>query len=261
VLTLLTIAMLHAAPSVALPPLSTMGVEKGASDFYGELLAQELEHRGLRVMTSRAIEAVLGAERQRQLMGCSGECVAELSGALGVQAIILADVARLDRSYGLNVKVLSAGDGATLASFNERAPDADALPLTIARAAWQLSAQLLKRGWTVSPGDEPRPPASRLWALIPAIVGVAGVGAGVALELQADAELKAISTANSATSVQAAAGRGRTAETTAAVAIGLGAACLVTAGVLALVLGDAPVKPAVSLSPGGAGLSLVGVLP
>lgn len=61
-----------------------------------EVLATHLREHGLKVMTGRDIGAVLGLERQKQLLGCmddSTSCSAELAGALGVGALVVGTVA------------------------------------------------------------------------------------------------------------------------------------------------------------------------
>src|SRR5512132_1453543 len=55
------------------------------------------------------IEAMLGVERQRQLLGCSdnsSSCLAELGGALGAEYILVGTLAKLERSKRLDVKLL-----------------------------------------------------------------------------------------------------------------------------------------------------------
>src|SRR5688572_12170524 len=98
-----------AAPvSLALPGLNAVNLAQGEGELYSELLAQKLAALGLKVISARDIGAVLGLERQRELLGCKdGICTAELAGALGVEGIVVGDVGKLGGSYQVNLKVLS----------------------------------------------------------------------------------------------------------------------------------------------------------
>ena len=64
---------------------------------FSDTFALRLNETGkVKVMTSGDVAAVLGAERQRQLLGCSdaaSSCMAELASALGADAIAIGDIA------------------------------------------------------------------------------------------------------------------------------------------------------------------------
>src|SRR5438046_7919376 len=90
------------APKLGLPGLDRVDVEPEKADFFLEYLAQELYDAGYQVVTRKQIDAVLGLERQKQLLGCadsSSSCLTELAGALGVDAILVGSVARLSGEY------------------------------------------------------------------------------------------------------------------------------------------------------------------
>ncbi len=73
--------------------------------------------------TKRDIEQILGLERQKALLGCSEgstTCLAELSGALGVDAVFSGSLAKTGSSYTVTIRVVRAKDGAEVASISER---------------------------------------------------------------------------------------------------------------------------------------------
>src|SRR3954468_7651531 len=83
---------------IASPGLTGVKVGDKEAAFFSEHLAQQLAAAGAKVSSDREINSVLGLERRRQLLGCSensNECVTELAGALGVDALVVGDIARL----------------------------------------------------------------------------------------------------------------------------------------------------------------------
>ena len=126
-----------------------IGFPKTATAFIGFLsdhAADQFAAEGLRVTTPKEIKALIGLERQRQLMGCaddSSSCAAELANALGVDGIILTDVAKIGTVYKLNVKVLDAATTERVASFSTRANSQEALLEAFTQAAKEL-APILK---------------------------------------------------------------------------------------------------------------------
>lgn len=88
------------------------------NNFFAEQLGKKTDER-VRVITQSEVAALIGLERQKQLLGCSessAECLAEISGALGVDALIVGNVARFGSEYAVTVRVLPAGGGVPLAS-------------------------------------------------------------------------------------------------------------------------------------------------
>lgn len=59
------------------------------------------------------VQAVLGLERQKQILGCSEEtgCLAELSAALGAPWIVTGTLARLGKSIRIDLKLIRTRDG------------------------------------------------------------------------------------------------------------------------------------------------------
>src|SRR5688572_24149396 len=82
---------------LAAPGLSYVNLDEKAGDAFLDYFNQQLALAGkIQVATKAEVSAVLGMERQRNLLGCSeqGSCMAELAGALGVDGIITGSLAR-----------------------------------------------------------------------------------------------------------------------------------------------------------------------
>ena len=128
-LTLAVLMVVSGAPpqppqlKIASPGLTGVHVGDKEATFFSDHLAQQLAAAGAKVTSDREISAVLGLERKRQLLGCSensSQCVTELAGALGVDALVVGDVARLQSHYQVNVKLLSVSSTSLLGAESER---------------------------------------------------------------------------------------------------------------------------------------------
>src|SRR5438128_1810620 len=80
-----------AAPKVGVPGIDSLWLDQKKADFFREYLAQSLGDHGFDVITAKQMAAVIGLERQKQLLGCadsSSSCLAELAGALGAELLL-----------------------------------------------------------------------------------------------------------------------------------------------------------------------------
>jgi hypothetical protein len=134
VLTTLVLALLAAPPaerpSLALPGFGCVQIDSSGCDFFSDYFARQTELKGVHVTTRRDIEALLGFERQRQLLGCSQDsssCTAELAGALGVEGVITGNIARTSAGYAANIKIVSAVNGKALGVHSVRVANDEAL--------------------------------------------------------------------------------------------------------------------------------------
>lgn len=263
---LLVLTATAAGPSLALPGLNGVNLSPSETALFESLLSSELSRVGLSVLANRDIAAMLGLERQKQLLGCNDDhqCLTEVAGALGVDALLLGDVGRIGKSYTVNLRVVGAQNGKVLATHIATVATVDDVPAELRRAAGELEGQLLS---ALRGGQR----FSRLWALLPAGVAIGGAVAAVVLHLQAATryrELIELSgrlgtapleelTAQATTSRT----QGLTAQVWGNVAIGVAAAAVV-ATVVTLFGASAPrVQPTAMLGPTGASFGLVGVLP
>lgn len=129
-LTLLLSSALAAAPTLAAPGLQCSGIEPALCDAYLEHFVGNLTNRGLVVTTKNDMAQIMGAERQRQLAGCTTEsnaCLAELTAALGVANLLTGTVAKTESGYVSTLKVLDASAGATKWSATTRVDTEKAL--------------------------------------------------------------------------------------------------------------------------------------
>ena len=99
-LSLLLTLSLAAAPAaelrVAAPALSYSNLDPRTGDFFLDALGQQLIKQGIKVTSQKEIAAVLGLERQKQLLGSgAGDAsLMELGGAFGADAILTGSLAK-----------------------------------------------------------------------------------------------------------------------------------------------------------------------
>ncbi len=240
------VALLSAAPVYAAPEFATVAVSAEVGRFASEHLAQQLTERGLRVVTARDMASLLGQERQRQLSGCDTTgCLAELGDALGAEALVLGELARLGKLMQVNVKVVSTRGGAARATFSRRIHDDEELLAALDEAAGVLASQLAPPG---SPAAVP-PGSSSQWRPLPIVLGVVAalcVAGGVVglmdahgVENTLRAPLRPGLSPLAIAEVDALVSRGGRSQTLGWVGLGLGAG----SGAGAVVLGLSPSSP------------------
>jgi len=101
------------APRVAVMEIRALDAASRPSvELLQEVILGDLARtRRYDVIGKSDIEAMLGLERQKQLMGCSEDgtsCLAELGGALGADYVLLGSVARIDQTRRVDLKLLDA---------------------------------------------------------------------------------------------------------------------------------------------------------
>jgi hypothetical protein len=250
-----------------------MPTQSQASDqavFVGEEIARALSSAAFKVTTPSQLAAVMGLERQKQMMGCSDEqassCVAELANALGADVVVSSTYARSSDGSRCSVVFASGTDGSALERVSVEGTSDSALFERLRVEVGEAASRLFS---AKRPGArlEPGKPGVRKYALIPAVAAVAfGIGAAVSLSISADAA-RALQSRNgqfgSPAEVSAKASSGRLTETLGWVFAGTAVAALVTAGVV--FVAGAPTEPKVTLAPiagaGGGGIIVTGVWP
>ncbi|MHB8876121.1 MAG: hypothetical protein ACYC8T_20720 [Myxococcaceae bacterium] len=133
---------------LASPGFSAVNVEPGVATFLSDHFAQQLALGGIKVATATEIGALIGLERQKQLVGCSDDaasCLAELAGALGADGLITGSVARFGGTFQINIKIISARDGAALSVVSRTAKDEESALGMLTQAASELAPLLLKQ--------------------------------------------------------------------------------------------------------------------
>ena len=258
-----------AAPfTVTLPGLNAVRLEHGESELYSEALSQKLIGRGFKVITNRDIGAMLGLERQKQLMQCgSDNCTAELTAALGADALLTGDVGLLGAEYVVNLKLLAAKDGAVLAIFNGKTMHPEGVLGVLDAGAQAITAQVARvldradLDATPLAGPVVEAKSSTPWRTIGLVgggAGVAAVAAGAVLLTLGNGKSGAIASAPDLTSAEASRDAGKAMQTSGVILLAVGASAA-AAGAAAYFFGGSTVTPTVAIVPGGASAGLSGV--
>src|SRR5258706_8228346 len=114
---------LHAAPvpdplKLASPGFSGPSLKPEEQSYFSEFFANQLRLQGIKVISSQELVAMLGPERQKQLLGCTADCTSpELATDLGVDGIVQGLIAHVGKDgWQIDLKVLLASSGATIAA-------------------------------------------------------------------------------------------------------------------------------------------------
>ena len=189
---------------------SQVGLSEAQAGFFAEHFSVQLaavDESYVRITTPKDMAALLGIEKQKQLLGCPDDqssCMAELAGALGADGLVTGQIARVGKSYQLNVKILAADGSRTLYLHSSKllATEEELLEelnATAVKAVAKLRAEL---GGPQAPpaavaATAPSEPVPDVTAgtgrsrnplkLLPGIVGLAGVAvSGAAFASAAD---------------------------------------------------------------------------
>lgn len=258
--------MLAATPppvKLASPGFSVVNVDEKEGALFSEYFARKLEENGLFVTTSAEISAVLGVERQKQLLGCdedSTSCIGELAGALGVDGVITGTVGKVGTGFTLSLKIVSAKDASSMATYSTRLEDEDAVFEYLEATAKDVAGKLSPRGRQEA-GATLR---DRAW--IPAAAGgLLGIGSVFSFTQAAGVHRGIVEAPAQRFSDQPALdaeiAKGRKLETAGVVLATTGAAALVGAALMFALGGDGaapPVTAAVAPGPEGAALVIRG---
>jgi hypothetical protein len=259
------VAAAQGSVKLAAPGLTTLNLSPEAATYFLDHLGHQLQAQGVEVLTSSEIAALLGLERQRQLLGCAdeqGSCLAEMANALGTDGLLRGSLGHFGQGYQLDLKLLSSS-GQTLASFSKKVDGDEALLSALDSGAAALASQLFTVLHRARPKPEPPlasdAPRSLRWGWW--VLGGVGAAAGLCGAL-----LMALPTVPSAktTSMGDLPAAISQLQLDRQLGLGLliaGAAALAT-GVLGGVL-TSPRAPAVTFVPTGQGAALVvlGTLP
>ncbi|MFL5320873.1 MAG: hypothetical protein ACJ790_14520 [Myxococcaceae bacterium] len=273
-----TLAVLLAASNakVAAVGFQAVDVDEKKATFFSDYFAEQLGAAGgFAVSTSSEISAVIGLERQKQLMGCSdatGSCMAELAGALGADAVISGSIAKLGGAYALTIRVTKTSDGKPIASASGNVDkESDVLPF-LATQAKEMAPRVKRAVFGGSGGTETAENIStsaatsrgRLprGAVFLFIGGGLLIGAGVTYAIAADDAAQIDSPTSRYTGPADAAKGAKTAgtlQTLAFIEAGAAAAAFIVGGVMmATSGGDSSVSLSPYVSDHGGGFALGG---
>jgi TolB-like protein len=241
------------------PRVAVMGLV--ANDTQSQAVAGTLEEtvshelgrlERFEIVSRNDLAAMLGIERQRQLLGCSNDsssCFSELAGALGAPFVIAGQLTKVGASMKLDLKMIDNRRLAVIAreSVTEAKPESligDVEPMVrrLADAAVPVRA----------------PTAA--WIMTGAGAAVLATGAAlVAIEATHTSALQAQLDMHTVQATEAAAQRDAifTQRYVGFALLGVGGAAAV-AGLVWAAVGQQPVSAAVGVVPGGAAVSLRG---
>jgi hypothetical protein len=209
-------------------------------------------------------------------MGCKDaatSCMAELAAALGVDGVVTGSVGKFETSYRVNVSIVAASDGHTLAAYSARASTSEEVLEDLTAAARQMTDEVMRvlrggsqdlRAQRLNPINGNVRPAEPGWGLRPYWwMPAAGAGAvavlGTVFAVQGSARYQEIQTATSYQDAMAAASSGKLDQTAASISYGVAGLGLVAAAVCFLSGDPAPAHPlagGVRLLPAGNGVAL-----
>lgn len=101
------------------------GVKSDAAQVVTSQLSSAVQARGYQVMSSDEIEAKLGLERQRALLGCAeSSCLAEIGDALGVDKLISGSLATVGASAVISLSLINNHSGTVEYRYSQRVKNA-----------------------------------------------------------------------------------------------------------------------------------------
>lgn len=261
-----TLSAVLAAPApikLAAPGLTALNLSPDAATYFLEHLGQQLHAQGVEVLTSTEIAALLGLERQKQLLGCTDDqssCLTEMANALGTDGLLRGSLGKFGKGYQLDLKVLSS-NGQTLASLSQRVESDEALLTALDDAARGIAAQLfqaLHREPLQPLAASPAGPVSTRWLWwTTGSLGVAALIAGTVLMILAQDPSVGTPMGELTATVQRLA-----LERQLGLGLTIGGAAAVGASVLLGLLTSRPVPPVTLVpTPQGAALVFSGSLP
>ena len=257
---LLLLALLSAnAPKIASPAWNVVDVKPELAGFYAEQLADALRGEGFQVTTASDIATILGAERQRQLMGCAAgdSCMAELANALGCDATLTVNLAKLGNGFRGLAKLMRSSNGKVLSSVRIDASNETELSDKIVAAAKVLAAPLMpESARPVAEVVKPTKVAPKFW-WIPGAVGLLGAGATTLLFVNAGGKYDELNKKGDAAKAVELVQSGKDQQLAGWVVGSISGAAIL--GSLAwLIFGSTDVQPQLVFAPGGALLGVGG---
>ncbi|MFZ5442418.1 MAG: hypothetical protein ACOZQL_20585 [Myxococcota bacterium] len=271
-MTSLLLALLLSAdpqpPVVLMPGLQSVNLEPKRAEAYATRLAQRLTLFGVHVTTGAEVAAVLGYERQQQLLGCGDDtCRSVTVMNAPIDGLLVGTASKLGSKWTLDAIILAPGTAKKLATASATGTDEDSLLSSIPLVAEKLSSQLaasLGRELVARGTEERRPSLVKRLAWVPLAVGVAaGAGGAVSLGLAQGtaAQLRQVRTPETAltpaqTSDLVAAGKLQ--QNLGWVGVGVGVAGLAGAAAMFFLGGEEVVSAGLAFTPGGATLSVTG---
>lgn len=131
---------------VSAPAWKFTGIEAAAGEVLQSRFLSLLGEKGdLEIVTAGDIAQILGMERQRQLLGCdtdASNCMAELAGAIGADAVVTGSVARAGSSWVVTLRGLNAVSAKPFASATTRLESEQAVLVWLENEAGRFGARM-----------------------------------------------------------------------------------------------------------------------
>ncbi len=285
-LPLLAAAALAATPAqrkIAVFDLEATGVEPTLAQAASFVLPTEIRRRnpGAHVISSADVQAMLGLEKQKTMLGCgSAECFAEIGGALGAEELVSGRLGKVGKTYVLELRITDVKKARAVASAVRTVKgEEDALLEAIRDAVAEMYAAGAKPSLaaappaaapaapaptstaistTAAPADWPSRTGSWLLTVGGGVLFLAsGVGLAAAAKVGSDYDAQQAGTPGTATVTRADADRAKKLYVGSWIGLAAGGA-LTTWGIYRLV--KYPATPALSVAPlpGGAAVALGG---
>jgi hypothetical protein len=251
---------------LAAPGLTSVQLDDKVAAFYTDHLVQQMGQNGVQISTPKEIAAVIGLERQRQVMGCAEDsCMAEIAAAMGVDGLVTGSVGKFGGTFQVNLKVISARSGSTIASFTGRASSEEETLDLLTQAARSLVADTLKALNRKATKVHASVGSVKKWPIVPTVAGGVMVLAGGGALFFASQNLERIRSdaraqepTLSPSEASQLASTGSLAQTGGWVLLGAGAAALASSVLIYQLSGPAPIQTSVGVSPTSASISIGG---
>jgi len=129
---------------IAVLDVVSTGVDANVAPLLSEVLTSEVHAlKRFDVIAGSDIAALIGFEKQRDLVGCTDEaCMAEIGGALGVDQILVAHVGKIGSTFLVNVKLIDIRNTKVVDRVSETVKgEIDVLISTVKAAVTRLFAE------------------------------------------------------------------------------------------------------------------------
>lgn len=131
---------------VAVLPFNGVNITEQEVAFHSEHFAQQMALTGgLKVTSAQQIQALIGLERQKELVGCAddaSQCMAELANALGSEVVVAGSIGKFGHTFQINLKALSAVSAEVLVLASGSASSEHGVLSELTRLARRMASDL-----------------------------------------------------------------------------------------------------------------------
>jgi hypothetical protein len=265
---LLLLALAASGPNdlrLAAVGFSSPNLPPNITNYYAAHIAHQMTLEGITVSSPEEVGTLIGAERQRQLLGCSesSSCLVEIASALGSGGIVTGTIAKFGNETQIDIKVLSATDGRPLVTFSGLARSDSEVLDVLGRAASGMVSQLRDRFHLQAPAPVSTVSSStgsraHAWAWLPLAAGAVLAGAGTVSYIEAKSSYDDLVNNKPGINAPSTASTGSNLQTASAIMFVAAGASVATGAALLLI--SAP-QERISVRVSPSGLFVSGTLP